>query len=333
MSKYVPDIRSRRWVIIAPQRTVRPQSYEETNDRCELCPFCPGHEKFTINEVYREGGGEKDQPGSPRCEAGWKVRVITNKYPITDIHEVIVHSPDHQKDIHNLPLAQVELLIKAYRQRFNNYRNTGQVLIFCNHGERSGASIAHPHSQLVVIPFQINLDTLTREPLNNIVDENKFFHIYCPDFSQWPYEVWIAPKESKSMFGDITDEQITDLAVVFQNVLRQLEEIHESSHLSREVFGYNFYIHPKENWYLRVIPRFIHRAGFELGTGLSVNVVDPTRAAQEIQSLKLKVPSPLKPAKGSQISTSTSVNHLLDKHQHQEKMEQVVNRLKKLGGS
>ncbi len=123
---------------------------------------------MTPKETYRLGRGEKDQPG-------WQVRVIPNKYPITDLHEVIIHSPDHEKDIDSLPLTQVELLLKAYRARYQFFKPRGQVLIFCNHGEHSGASLTHPHSQLVVIPSQINLDTLTREPLNNIVEENNFF--------------------------------------------------------------------------------------------------------------------------------------------------------------
>ncbi|MCX7881589.1 MAG: DUF4931 domain-containing protein, partial [Patescibacteria group bacterium] len=103
------------------------------------------------------------------------LRVIPNKYPITDFHEVIIHSPDHQKDIDELSLDHINLLFKAYRERYRFYKSKGQVMIFCNHGEHSGASLTHPHSQLVVIPSQINLDTLTREPLNNVVDENKFF--------------------------------------------------------------------------------------------------------------------------------------------------------------
>lgn len=270
---------TRRWVIIASQRSVRPQEFEEEEQNyCGLCPFCEGREHMTPSELFRIGNGDKDKPG-------WQVRVIPNKFPITDIHEIIIHAPKCEQDIHNLPLSHVESLLKAYRQRFNFHRKTGQVLIFCNHGERSGASVKHAHSQLVVIPFQINLDTLTREPLSNIVDDNNFFHIYCPDFSQWPYEVWITPKKEGTVFGDITDEEIVDLATIFQTVVRKLEIIHKTSKFSREVFGYNFYIHPKENWYLRVIPRFIHRAGFELGTGLSVNVVDPTKAAEELRSI------------------------------------------------
>ena len=278
MSKYVPDISSNRWVLISPQRLGRPTENGHKKPHHHGCAFCPGNEASTPPEVLRLGGGEKDKKG-------WKVRVIPNKYPITDIHEVIIHSPDCKKDIEVLPLSQIELILQAYRERFNAYRKRGQVLIFCNHGELAGASLQHPHSQLVVIPSQINLDALNREPLNNIIDENKFFNMYCPDFSQWPYEAWIAPKTEKAIFGDITDDQINDLAEILQKIIRQLRKIYNILNFQGSTFDYNYYIYPKENWYLRVIPRFIHRAGFELGTGLSVNIVDPYNASLELKGI------------------------------------------------
>ncbi len=277
MSKYIPDISSRRWVIISQQRLHRPE--DNFHKKKIFCVFCPNHEKMTPEETFRIGKGEKGKPG-------WKVRVFSNKYPITDFHEVIVHSPDHEKDIDELPLTQVEFILKAYRARFQYFRSKGQVLIFCNHGEHSGASLTHPHSQLVVIPFQINLDTLTREPLNNIVKDNKFFYVYCPDFSQWPYEVWITPKKDNTYFGDITDEEISDLALIFQGTLKSIKKVTKKYKLIKDDFAYNFYIYPGNNWYLRIIPRLVHRAGFELGTGLSVNIIDPLIAAQELKDVQ-----------------------------------------------
>lgn len=279
MSKYVPDIASKRWVIISPQRIGRPENNGDNSHT--LCPFCPGNEKLTSDEVARFEGSNK------RTKA-WQVRVIKNKYPITDFHEVIIHSPDCDKDIENLSLPDASLIFAAYHERYNFYRKKGQVLIFCNHGEHAGASIKHPHSQLVVIPAQINLDALSREPLNNIVDENTFFNVYCPDFSQWPYEVWIAPKKENTFFGDMNDDEIKDLVAIVQKMLKRLEHMYHHHRISSMPFGYNYYIYPKENWYLRIIPRFVHRAGFELGTGLSVNIIDPLDASLELKGVEEK---------------------------------------------
>lgn len=291
MSKYVPDISTHRWVVISPHRLGRPQEDSKgSRDNKSTCPFCPGHEEHTPPEVFRLGGGEANK-------SGWQVRVTPNKFTITDIHEVIIHSPDHEKDIEALPLESVNLILDAYRQRFNNYRKRGQVLIFCNHGEHAGSSLNHPHSQLVVIPSQINLDTLVREPFNNVVEEGKLFSVYCPDFSQWPYEVWIVPKKVDSFFGDISDLEINELSLIMMKMLKKLSHIYQQHTLSNLPFGYNYYIYHKENWYLRIIPRFIHRAGFELGTGLYVNIVDPLEAALELKGVEKKMIGVLKKLK------------------------------------
>ena len=65
-----------------------------------------------------------------------------------------------------------------------------------------------------------------------------------------------------------------------------MRKIYEKIKLSDNPFGYNYYIYPNENWYIRLIPRLIHRAGFELGTGLSVNIVDPITAAAELKGVE-----------------------------------------------
>lgn len=278
MAKFVPDAQSKRWSVIAPERIVRPEEMQ-SGFRETRCPFCPGNEDMTPPELFRIGNG-----------AGWKVRVFPNKFPITDIHEVIVHSPDDKKDIELLDIEQVRQVFKAYRERYKANEKYGQVLIFCNHGESAGASLRHPHSQLVVIPSQISLDVLAREPINNVVSENTYFVTYCPDFSQWPYEVWIVPKAEGGSYGEIKDEEIFDLAGIMQEVLIKLRGKFlkgETPNVAREEeFTYNYYISPGKDWYIRIIPRFVHRAGFELGTGLTVNIKDPAEVAKELAFLE-----------------------------------------------
>lgn len=282
MSKYVPDVISHRWVIIASQRLARPEETGKKSKKKKICPFCEKNELLAPEEVLRIGKGDVNKPG-------WQVRVISNKYPITDYHEVIVHSPDHEKNVENLSEKQIGSILRAYRARFNYYRKMGQVLIFCNNGEHAGSSMDHPHSQLVVIPGQINLDTLAKEPLNNVVQDTKYFTTYCPDFSQWPYEVWIAPKEGKARFGDLNDDQLDEMATLMSQTLKQLKKIFDGHKLTDMDFAYNYYIYPGHEWYLRIIPRFVHRAGFELGTGLNVNIVDPAEASLELRGIESKI--------------------------------------------
>jgi len=277
MAKYVPDIKTKRWVIISTGRKARP-SQDAPKPALKACPFCNGNESMTPPEVYRLGPGETDKPG-------WLVRVVPNLYPITDTHEVIIHSTDHEHDIEDLPTEQVTRILAAYRDRYRAHEDDGQVIIFCNHGFAAGASLTHPHSQLVVIPKQINMDAVEREPVANVVNDNHHFVTYCPDFSQWPFEVWIAPKEENGgKFSSLPDGHIADLSEVLQDALRHIRAAQEKGHIKsvheQGQFVYNFYIYHSTNWFIRITPRFVHRAGFELGTGLNVNVADPTEAAE-----------------------------------------------------
>ena len=143
----------------------------------------------------------------------------------------------------------------------------------------------------MVVPKQIRLDALSREPINNVIDTNTHFITYCPDFSQWPYEVWIAPKEEGSLFGDVKDDQLQDLAHVHQRALQKIYAVYQNGTTDQihhgVPFGYNYYMSHGPNWFIRIIPRFIHRAGFELGTGLNVNIIDPAEAAEKLKTISV----------------------------------------------
>ncbi len=281
MARYVPDSKTQRWIIISPVRNDRPTVAQKPT-AYHVCPFCAGNEKETPPELYRVGAGEPNTPG-------WDVRVVPNKYPITDIHEVVIHSPSDTADVDTLPVFQVQKIFSVYRDRYRAHEMDGQVLIFCNHGLSAGASLKHPHSQLVVVPNQINLDALTLEPFKNIVEEYPLFTTYCPEFSQWPFETWIAPKTDGKKFSDVTDTELPELANVVSRTLRKLSVVLKSPELLfkqvNEPFVFNYYIYHGKNWFIRIIPRSIHRAGFELGTGLNVNVIDPTEAAKQLQKV------------------------------------------------
>lgn len=280
MAKFVPDIKTRRWVIIAPGRRDRPLQVAEAETKSQIvkksgfwyrkdCPFCLGNESLTPPEVYR-----KKDNGS------WLVRVVPNKFPVTDIHEVVIHSPDHKLDFAELTLSHAEAILKTYRKRYLELSGTGQVLIFNNKGVKAGESLLHPHSQIVVFPKQISLDVLSLEPTRNIILEGEAFTTFCPDFSQWPYEIWIAHKKccggEAINFGQTTDKELAELTQALQKILQKLLSLFPD-------LSYNFYISPGAFWYLRIIPRIGERAGLELGTGLSVNWVDPVNAAEGLK--------------------------------------------------
>jgi UDPglucose--hexose-1-phosphate uridylyltransferase len=249
------------WVISAPKRAKR--HYVQGKKPIYHCPFDPGREK-NDPEVFRIGGEDGDK--------NWSVRVIENKFPFAPIHEVVIHSPQHVDSLAKLPVEQVKLIIEAFVNRFNTHSREGTVVIFSNAGHDSGESIGHSHSQIAVVPHEVPVVVPSLEEYLDY--KREFFKVgdlelVSPPYSQWPDEVWLVPSERGKMFGEITYEEMENLAYV----LRRLITIFELRH--GEEFPYNFYIYPRRDWYLRIMPRAKIAGGFEMATGIFVNTQDP----------------------------------------------------------
>ena len=290
MAKYIPDSKSNRWVILAPSRLNKPHTIETEYKLiqkdgikiAENCPFCPGNEEKTPCEIENTRGPH-----------GWQIRVFGNKFPITDVHEVIVHHPDHTKEIEKMTEEELKLLFIVYQRRIIKLSQDGVPILFRNKGVDAGTSLLHPHSQIILLPKQINLEALSLEPIRNIVTENSLFVSFCPDFSQYPYEVWIAHKNCMNQevttpalqsvdFARFSEEELTHVSKMLKTTLVALEKLLDG-------FSYNYYFSPTPPFYLRIIPRVLIRGGFELGTGLSTNTVDPTKAALEIKKYATEI--------------------------------------------
>ncbi|MFP4081855.1 MAG: DUF4931 domain-containing protein [Candidatus Aminicenantes bacterium] len=173
----MPELRydplQHRWVIIASERAARPSDLDDTTkyNRVKICPFCQGHESSTPPEIW----AIRDPQTEPNS-AGWKVRVVSNKYPALNIeaggkrigfgyydmmegvgaHEVIIETPSHDLSLPDLPPEHVKWILLAYRERLKDLYKDPRfkyVLIFKNHGKRAGASLLHSHSQLIATPI------------------------------------------------------------------------------------------------------------------------------------------------------------------------------------
>src|SRR5213592_3697213 len=160
------------WVVFSAARAQRPGAFrggKSTTDP-DKCPFCYGHEHMTPPEVlaYRKDG----VPNGP----GWWIRCVPNKYPALQVegevhrrvsqlfhsvngvgaHEIIVETPEHEHHLSMQSEFQVQEIITAYKQRYLDLirdKRFKYILIFKNHGERAGAFLSHPHSQLIATPI------------------------------------------------------------------------------------------------------------------------------------------------------------------------------------
>ena len=326
-----------KWVILASRRAKRPDVARGSEPVCPFCPETEGEEEvYRVSEIASSGLTSLTIPSNDNSD--WAVRVLNNKFPFAPIHEVIIHSPDHHKNFGELPVGHVELILQTYRQRYQTHQLQGQVYIFHNRGKEGGESLPHPHSQLAVIPFEVEIDAprldsviasdqvrlgqrgnllnpqeiASSQAPRNDVFLTTHFSILCPQSSQWPDEVWIAPQSRGKEFGEITDEEIADLAYSINRIIQLLSARHTISHRevasgdrgdlvrllrllrltlmiprndieTSESFAFNFYIYPGKDWYLRLIPRAKILGGFELGTGIYVNTQDPTETINFIR--------------------------------------------------
>lgn len=162
-----------RWVIISTERGNRPSDWtnEPTLKVSGFCPFCPGNEENTPNEILaiRSLTDEKNV-------AGWKVRVVPNKFPALQIegelapkgegnydmmngvgaHEVVIETPDHAYDFADLSEEHICEVLEVFRKRILDLKNDIRfkyILIFKNHGVSAGASLEHSHSQVIATPI------------------------------------------------------------------------------------------------------------------------------------------------------------------------------------
>ncbi len=255
--EFLEDPITHQWIVLAPRRSKRP---DETDRSQDICPFCIGREDDEP-ELFRIG--------SSTDKKDWSVRVVANKFPFAPIHEVIIHSPDHHKNLDELPLSQAIAVFETYKERYLAHHQKGQVYIFQNHGHDGGESLPHPHSQLTVIPHHIMLSMPQRKEPDGEAIEKEHFTLFCPETSQWPDEVWLVPKKRHQTFGQSTDREVAELAEIVQKLIQVMDERHGNE------FPFNYYIYPGVDWYFRFSPRKKSLGGFELGTGIFVNSTDP----------------------------------------------------------
>jgi UDPglucose--hexose-1-phosphate uridylyltransferase len=308
---------TREWVIYAPSRRKRPQDFQRSSqskpafvDRSHKCPFCPGNEDKSTAVLLEMANAQN---------SFWQTRVVPNKFPALTSdahterhqegiyvtmpgygrHEVVIESPEHHRDLATMPLEAMEIVVETYHKRYTDLMRVHKnmmAIIFRNHGERAGASLSHPHSQIIVtgiVPQNrrwreeevqryfddwgrcVYCDILSFEMQDRrrLIQENDSFVAFVPFAADVPFEVWIMPKKHQADFGSVSDSEKADFAWILQNVLTRLyEKLHDPD--------YNYVINtaarykaeePQVHWYCQIRPRLTTTAGFEIGAGISIN--------------------------------------------------------------
>ena len=322
------DLVSKDWVVIATGRSRRPKEFKKTKKKTEIvpeegCPFCEisTQEKPTL--ILNKG----KKVNAKKIPEKWTTVSIPNKYPAlipykdleerkegefyqrmnaVGFHEVVV-TRDHFKSLGQFKTSEVKELFEVYHQRYLDLMDkdfVNFVFIFHNHGPEAGASIFHPHSQIITTPLvdvdlkrallrseeyykktgdciYCQMNEWERKAKKRIVFENKGFIVVCPFASKSAFQMIVSPKFHSPYFEQITEKEKQQLAEAFGAALRKL-------HKGLDDPAYNFYLHtapcdgkkyPHYHWHWTILPKTAIWAGFELGAEMEISVIEPEKAA------------------------------------------------------
>lgn len=332
----MPELRqnfvTKEWVIISTERAKRPSQYVESGNRLLIsdhppyedgCPFCVGNEELDL-EVARYP-----------VYTPWQTRVVRNKFPAlagdglpihtidgvqhsmagVGYHEVLVDHPAHNTTIALMESPDVQLVFETMQRRgqaITNDPRIQHVLYFKNHGKRAGASLTHPHCQIIGMPVvpavtrrrmlevrrhfdengedaigRMMQDELTRGERLVAVSEHFVAFILYAALS--PFHMWIVPRQQRACFLQVPDYEITDLAYMVRQITRKI-------YFGLNDPDYNLIIrsapvkevnNPHLHWYITVVPRLSFAAGFEMGSGMHINPSLPEHSASFLRDIQV----------------------------------------------
>ena len=335
LNEFRQDLVSGEWVLFASGRGKRPESKVR-----QILYQSPGECRF--EDPFADG--EELVWAYPDKE-NWKAVILKNKSPsltsglctpettvgpfkthaAVGEHELVIYK-DHDKGFNEFSKEDIVDAVRIYKKRYKELSEASEcvryISIFHNHGLEAGASIFHPHSQIISMPilppdvfrslsgsyhyfskyqrrvYDVILEWEMSEG-KRIVCENEQFVAFCPFVSKYPYEVRIFSKEGHAHFDQMPDETDNFFADIMHNVLRRLDVvlghpafnffIHTAPILKEngdnEIFGIN--MHEFYHWHLEIVPHTKTDAGFEIGTGIAINVGDPDESAEALRNAKI----------------------------------------------
>jgi UDPglucose--hexose-1-phosphate uridylyltransferase len=330
MSELRQDIVSGDWVLIAPKRASRPSFSDEKKKPRKHSPqsTCPFEDL--------EASGEWPPLIAYPYGKDWEIAVVPNKYPMIvegkqgersklfrrGIYQLrtavgshwLLITRDHNRHFGELSDAEAGRVFEVFREAHEmSIKDSAAAYVasFYNYGPTAGASIWHPHYQIVTLPIIpahtahslqgareyfkknkrcVRCDVIKTERRAGIrvVAENEHAIALAPYASMDPFEVNVLPKRHWPSFRETSPEALHDAALMLRDVLNKIKVRLGDPDL-------NFFIHDTpldhkdrhyHHWHIEVIPRLKIDAGFEFSTGIGVNPIDPDDAAAILRGEK-----------------------------------------------
>jgi UDPglucose--hexose-1-phosphate uridylyltransferase len=328
-----------RWAVLASARLGRPSDGEGPG-KVGVCPFCPGNEAELLGVLWEtpgpapagwatravanrfpaftdpSGSAGNNGPGHSNGDRGFDTELpfcsepvvgASAALPALGYQEVIVESPHHDRDLSDMDHDELRGVVDTYHERYRALSEAAParaIFLFRNHGREAGASLRHPHAQVVAtrtVPPRTRIRQLRMAAYHSdsgrclvcalprlegdwdtrVVARNSRFTAVVPWAPEARFETWIFPRVHQSDFGAADDADREALTGVLREVLCLL----------REPGGdppYNLMVHssgrpgvpsPALHWCIQIRPRAAQPAGFELASGVSMSAASPARDA------------------------------------------------------
>jgi len=296
------DYIQEKFVIISPKRGKRPHDtitpkeyYKKKLD--PSCIFCPQNIN-NVPSLYLKGK-----------KNNWNIKVIANKFPAVSLdnknaygqQEVVIETSDHTKELEDLSVNNITELLEAYSQRtkvISKNKNIEYILIFKNDGGIAGASLQHAHSQIFATKFLpphlldksqrqqeyklrtgkcVYCDVISKESNSSrLVYKDKYVIAFTPYASTFNYEIWIMPIRHLDNITELNKKEKYSWSKILKHILKKIGELD---------LPYNYYFHQvindeDQHLYMKIVPRGSVWAGVEIGSGLIINPISPSIAAE-----------------------------------------------------
>jgi len=222
----------------------------------------------------------------------------------TGFHEVIVNSPKHRTSLGHLDDDELAAAVRGWRERMRAYsERAAYVQLIINEGREAGASLEHSHAQLYALGFvpvavarererfsSYNQHTMGGDLLAEIASEevrrkerlvaiDDDALLICPWASRSPFELRIIPRNAAPSFEEDGEVGLGMLRTALRALAARFDAVPQfnawtlTAPRGAETF----------HWHLDLAPRIGIRAGFEMSTGVELNVFPPERAAAELR--------------------------------------------------
>lgn len=319
LAKLRQNIVTQKWVVIAPERAKRPEDFvmaaapkRHFNGDCPFCLENPQSTyRFSIKEAETKNIYTIPNKFPAFSESDEVIEEAGDLYTSTKSlggHEVIIIK-DHQKEVYEGGWELLAELFGVYQNRYLHFQKDPVVeyaMPIHNLGPEAAATIEHPHSQFFassIIPnlveeelagsrkfFQTQKKCVfcamieEEKKLNlRVVAENEDFLGFTFFAARFPFEMWILPKKHLSFFEEISYGELENLGRIVYDCLSKLNA-------SLKFPPFNWWIHtcPTKkdhlgdfyHWHMEIAPRVSKFGGYEMGSGIVIDVVSPELAAQ-----------------------------------------------------